>query len=188
MQTNINKIKFLPKNILDMKKDTDTFSFTVQKKIKSMYEQFKNNNENNKQISAKYSTDFNNIEYVLQIFELKNQNYQKDFEYYCNVLIKFYYGYHSPDTTPALKKLYFNLSNTIYKEMRESINQYFKFLQDVENPIAYQEKQRQLQKTQNKPKYIENTLDNGNYLPPMRFQEYNDVPRHRTKRGYEEII
>ena len=180
MQSQIRAQRCVPEDILLKKREADTLMTSVR----SIYDQLKESYSKNQ----RYSFNLDDINGMLQTLTEEEEKYQENFDYYHKVLSEFYIKYNLPGTTSYFKKLYYNLSNTIYVKVRVSVDQYLKFLQEVQDTNVYFEKRKQRQQekssgfvaTKSNSKSEKPTLDDGRSLPKVVTQEYDEKPRHRT--------
>lgn len=176
MEPDINNV-LIPPDVYALRQKTIKLSNSVGAELKDML-----NNAKQK--------DYDTIKNAFSEYQKRLQEYIEKIQSSIQIIAHFKYNRNRlANDDYTAHNMYIQLFSAIYDRIRKDANEYYSFLQEIRDPIAYFEKQRQLKQTKTIEKSTENTLDNGNYLPPVKFQEYNDnVPRRRTKRGYEEII
>ncbi len=182
MQRNVWQYKLkpvtecVPESIRNKKQKADEMTIS----IRSIYEQLKENYAERQG----YNFNLDDINNMLQTLKEEEVKCQGDFDYYHKVVsellsskFRFVHVY-----------LCDNLIYTTYIKMKESVNQYLKFLQEAQDPNVYFEKRKQQQ--QEKPlgfvatklnsKSEKRILGDGSSLPPVGTQEYDEGPRHRN--------
>ncbi len=177
MEPDIDKV-LIPPDAYALRQKAIKLSNSVGAELKDMLD------------NAKQKDYYDTVKNALSEYQKRLKEYIEKIQSSIQILAHFEYNCNKLDADDYTAcNMYVKLSSAIYDRIRKDANEYYSFLQEIRDPIAYFEKQRQLKQTKTIEKPTENTLDNGNYLPPVKFQEYNDnVPRRRKKRGYEEII
>ncbi len=186
MQPYVSKVNLVPvtkcmaKSILDKKQEADTLIANVQ----TTYEQLKESYSENQG----YNFNLDDVDKLLQKLSAAKLNCQEDFNFYHEALSEIYIKFHTPGTTHFFQGLYYHLGHGIYAEMRERLDRYLKFLQEVQDPNVYFEKQKQQQQekssgfvaTKLNSKSEKHILGDGRSLPTVVTQEYDEKPRHRN--------
>jgi hypothetical protein len=177
LEPDVNKV-LLPPDVCILRRDTNKLSNSVGAELKGMLN------------NAKQKDYYDTVKNAFSEYQKRLHEYIEKIQSSIQIIAHFKYNRNNlAGDNYTAHNMYIQLFSAMYDRIRKDANEYYSFLQEIRDPIAYFEKQRQLKQTKTIEKSTENTLDNGNYLPPVKFQEYNDnVPRRRTKRGYEEII
>lgn len=136
------------------------------------------NNTEVKLINMLNSTEQNRyhniIKNVITEYQTKTQEYKKNIKSNMQIIAGFKCNLNKlAEDNYTAKNMYVQLYAAVYKQIRKDCNKYYDFLREIQDPIAYTQKQSK----QTKP--TEYTLDNGNYLPPIEIQKYDDKPRYR---------